>query len=75
MSSLSVNELVCDNFACEIERLPCLPNWKLTLTQDRKSGDVIQYIDVKSELLSQVLRKVLRNVRAVSTAEDKPSVS
>lgn len=75
MLSLSVNELVRDSFAYNIERLPCQPYWKLTLTQDRKSGDMIRYIDVQSELLSQVLRKVLRNVKAVSTAEDKPSVS
>ncbi|KAJ6122759.1 hypothetical protein N7512_005224, partial [Penicillium capsulatum] len=41
---------------------------------DRKSEEVTPYIDIKSEILRDTLRGVLRNIKAVSLMEDKPSI-
>jgi len=41
---------------------------------DKNTKDVTSYIDVKSGLLREILRDVLRDVKAVSLMEDKPSV-
>jgi hypothetical protein len=41
---------------------------------DRKSEEVIPYIDIKSEGLRDILRAVLQDVKAISLMEDKPSV-
>lgn len=58
---------------CRI-RLLC-PVYQLLMTfADRKSKETTFYIDIKSELLRDILREVLRNVRAVNLMEDKPSV-
>ena len=65
--SLSVNVLVRDVFACRIERL-------LIARLDRKSEEVMPYIDVRSESLRDILREVLYDIKAVSLMEDKPSV-
>ena len=46
----------------------------LTMAPDKKTKNPTVYIDVKSELLRDTLRTVLRDVRGVSLAEDMPSV-
>jgi hypothetical protein len=47
----------------------------LTSASDKQSKDTTSYIDVKSELLRDILREVLRDVKSVSVMEDKPSVT
>ena len=41
---------------------------------DKNTKETTSYIDVKSEPLREVLRDILRGVKAVSLMEDKPSV-
>ncbi|KAJ6046919.1 hypothetical protein N7444_008173 [Penicillium canescens] len=41
---------------------------------DRKSEEVMSYVDVKSEGLRDILREVLHDIKAVSLMEDKPSI-
>ncbi|KAK2752220.1 hypothetical protein FQN54_008152 [Arachnomyces sp. PD_36] len=41
---------------------------------DKRSKEVTSYIDVKSDPLREILRDVLRDVKAVSLMEDKPSI-
>ncbi|KAJ6112321.1 hypothetical protein N7523_008382 [Penicillium sp. IBT 18751x] len=41
---------------------------------DRKSEEVMSYVDVKSEGLRDILREVLHGIKAVSLMEDKPSI-
>ncbi|KAJ5655018.1 ATPaseAAA-typecore [Penicillium lividum] len=41
---------------------------------DRKSEQVTRFIDIKSKLLSSILRKVLQDVRAVNMIGDNPSI-
>ncbi|KAJ6061001.1 hypothetical protein N7444_001697 [Penicillium canescens] len=41
---------------------------------DRKSEEVISYVDIKSEGLRDILREVLHEIKAVSMMEDKPSI-
>lgn len=68
MCSLSANVLVGDTFGYRAESL-------LTIGLDRKSEEVISYVDIKSEGLCGILREVLHDIKAVSLMEDKPSVS
>ena len=67
MHSLSVNVLVRNVFAQGTE--PILIAWL-----DRNSDEVTSYIDIKSEGLRDSLRVVLRDIKAISLMEDKPSV-
>ena len=41
---------------------------------DRKTSEPTYYVDVKSEGLRDILRTVLRDVRAVNLNEEKPAV-
>jgi hypothetical protein len=41
---------------------------------DKTTNDPTYYIDVKSEILCEILREILEDVRGVSLAEDMPSV-
>ena len=41
---------------------------------DKNTKETTLYIDVKSKPLREILRDVLRDVKAVSLMEDKPSV-
>lgn len=41
---------------------------------NKKTKDSISYIDVKSEGLRDVLRKVLKDIRGICLREDKPLV-
>ena len=55
---------------------PSFTRWPLTnLSEDRKSEQVTRFIDVKSKLLCDILRRVLQDLRAVSVIGDKLSVS
>lgn len=44
------------------------------LFSEQKTKESTTYIDVKSELLRDILGEVLKNVRSVSVKEAKPSV-
>jgi hypothetical protein len=67
MCSLSVNALVGDTFGYRAESL-------LMIGLDRKSEQVMPFVDVKSEGLRDILREVLHDIKAVCLMEDKPSV-
>ena len=67
MFSLFANVSVSDASACIAEN-------KLMTRLDRRSEEVIPYIDIKSKGLRDILRDVLRDARAVNLMEDKPSV-
>lgn len=67
MCSLSANVLVGDSFGYGAESL-------LMIGLDRKSEEVISYVDIKSEGLRDILREVLHDIKAVSLMEDQPSV-
>jgi hypothetical protein len=67
MCLLSVNVLVGDAFGYGAES-------QLMIRLDLKSEEVISYVDIKSEGLRDVLREVLRDIKAVSMMEDRPSV-
>jgi hypothetical protein len=41
---------------------------------DRKTKDVISYVNIKSEELQDVLREVLKNVYSISLMVNKPTV-
>ena len=41
---------------------------------DKSTKEPTSYIDIKSELLRDILRVILQDVRLVSLAEDMPSV-
>ncbi len=41
---------------------------------DKKTLSPTHYIDIKSEELRDILRKILRNIRTVNINEDKPAV-
>ena len=41
---------------------------------DKKTADPTYYVDIKSEGLRNILRTVLRDIRAVNLNEDKPAV-
>ena len=41
---------------------------------DRKTKDATSYVDIKSEVLRDVLREVLKDVHGISLMVDKPTV-
>ncbi|KAL3484543.1 hypothetical protein BJX62DRAFT_243823 [Aspergillus germanicus] len=41
---------------------------------ERNSEEVATYIDIKSEVLRDILRVVLHNIKAISLMEEKPSI-
>ena len=45
------------------------------VSQDKENKYYIEYVDVKSERLQDILREIFKDVNGVSLSEDKPSVS
>jgi hypothetical protein len=41
---------------------------------DKTTKDPTSYIDIKSELLRDILREILQDVRGITLAEDMPTV-
>ena len=62
-----VYELVSINWC-----FPNIPSWCETLDKDTKQRT--SYIDIKSEMLRDILKTVLAEVYGINLGEDKPTM-